>query len=167
MNYLYRTEILQNLNQESPPAFVSREMPSSPYARRYSFLRISTGRMICLQIVLLGLIVGIISISRQGLSYKCKYVYDKPLSVSVTWDKYSSDGDSSSSSSSSKDGVVSNEGRKRQRVMGFVGIQTGFGSVGRRRALRQTWFPSDHRGLQRFSLLPRLIIPSIVVKYLD
>lgn len=33
--------------------------------------------------------------------------------------------------------------------MGFVGIQTGFGSVGRRRSLRKTWVPSDRAGLQR------------------
>lgn len=33
--------------------------------------------------------------------------------------------------------------------MGFVGIQTGFGSVGRRRSLRQTWMPSDPQSLQR------------------
>lgn len=33
--------------------------------------------------------------------------------------------------------------------MGFVGIQTGFGSIGRRRSLRKTWMPSDRQGLQR------------------
>lgn len=33
--------------------------------------------------------------------------------------------------------------------MGFVGIQTGFGSGGRRRSLRMTWMPSDHQGLQQ------------------
>ncbi|XP_058747424.1 probable beta-1,3-galactosyltransferase 14 [Vicia villosa] len=37
----------------------------------------------------------------------------------------------------------------RHKVMGFVGIQTGFGSVGRRESLRKTWFPSDQQGLQR------------------
>lgn len=37
----------------------------------------------------------------------------------------------------------------RHKVMGFVGIQTGFGSVGRRQSLRKTWFPSDRQGLQR------------------
>lgn len=33
--------------------------------------------------------------------------------------------------------------------MGFVGIQTGFGSSGRRRSLRMTWMPSDPQGLQQ------------------
>lgn len=47
-------------------------------------------------------------------------------------------------------GVVSEEHQKRHKVMGFVGIQTGFGSVGRRRSLRQTWMPSDRQGLQRY-----------------
>ncbi|KAI3939591.1 hypothetical protein MKX01_038546 [Papaver californicum] len=42
----------------------------------------------------------------------------------------------------------SHEDHKRHKVMGFVGIQTGFGSVGRRRSLRKTW-PSDRQGLQR------------------
>ncbi|KAL7186229.1 hypothetical protein ACSBR2_028052 [Camellia fascicularis] len=36
--------------------------------------------------------------------------------------------------------------------MGFVGIQTGFASVVRRRSLRQTGMPSDQQGLQRSSL---------------
>ncbi|QCE10048.1 probable beta-1,3-galactosyltransferase 13 [Vigna unguiculata] len=35
----------------------------------------------------------------------------------------------------------------RHKVMAFVGIQTGFGSVGRRQSLRNTWFPSDPHAL--------------------
>ncbi|CAA7024939.1 unnamed protein product [Microthlaspi erraticum] len=42
-------------------------------------------------------------------------------------------------------------GVKRHKVMGFVGIQTGFDSAGRRRALRNTWMPSDPEGLRRGS----------------
>ncbi|KAL2331366.1 hypothetical protein Fmac_018947 [Flemingia macrophylla] len=37
--------------------------------------------------------------------------------------------------------------QNRHKVMAFVGIQTGFGSVGRRQSLRSTWFPSDPHGL--------------------
>lgn len=48
---------------------------------------------------------------------------------------------------------MSDGDRKRHKVMGFVGIQTGFGSVGRRQSLRKTWMPSDHQGLQRYLLL--------------
>ncbi|XP_039026909.1 probable beta-1,3-galactosyltransferase 14, partial [Hibiscus syriacus] len=36
-------------------------------------------------------------------------------------------------------------GIKRHKVMGFVGVQTGFRSAGR----RKTWLPSDRQGLQR------------------
>ncbi|KAI4969498.1 hypothetical protein ZWY2020_000412 [Hordeum vulgare] len=37
----------------------------------------------------------------------------------------------------------------RHKVMAFVGIFTGFGSVGRHRTLRRTWLPSDRQGLLR------------------
>ncbi|XP_051114652.1 probable beta-1,3-galactosyltransferase 14 [Andrographis paniculata] len=115
-------------------------MPSSPklfYARPSTYSRRSTVLILCALIGLFGLF-GIISFSRHGLEKNCKY--GKPLSVSVTWDR-SSTGTGSTDSSA--------EGQKRHKVMGFVGIQTGFGSTGRRRSLRQTWFPSDHQGLQR------------------
>ncbi|GMY28865.1 probable beta-1,3-galactosyltransferase 12 isoform X1 [Fagus crenata] len=38
---------------------------------------------------------------------------------------------------------------ERPKLLGFVGIQTGFGSSDRRVALRETWFPSDPDGLLR------------------
>ncbi|XP_020241041.1 probable beta-1,3-galactosyltransferase 14 isoform X1 [Asparagus officinalis] len=38
---------------------------------------------------------------------------------------------------------------KRRRVLGFVGVQTGFGSTERRKALRKTWFPSDPQSLRQ------------------
>lgn len=37
----------------------------------------------------------------------------------------------------------------RPKLLGFVGIQTGFDSADRRAALRSTWFPSDPDGLLR------------------
>ncbi|KAH0990159.1 hypothetical protein GBA52_001642 [Prunus armeniaca] len=37
----------------------------------------------------------------------------------------------------------------RPKLLGFVGIQTGFGSADRRAPLRSTWFPSDPDGLLR------------------
>ncbi|KAL2466781.1 putative beta-1 [Abeliophyllum distichum] len=113
-------------------------MPSSPklfHARTSSYSRRSTVLILCLLIGLSGFIFGFIAISRQGLGYRCKYV--KPNSVSVTWDRTASSIDSS------------NGEQKRYKVMGFVGIQTGFGSGGRRQSLRKSWFPSDHQGLQR------------------
>ncbi|KAL2483567.1 putative beta-1 [Forsythia ovata] len=113
-------------------------MPSSPklfHARPSSYSRRSTVLILCLLIGLSGFIFGFIAISRQGLGYRCKYT--KPNSVSVTWDRTASSIDSG------------NGGQKRYKVMSFVGIQTGFGSDGRRRSLRKSWFPSDHQGLQR------------------
>ncbi|PRQ27960.1 putative galactosylxylosylprotein 3-beta-galactosyltransferase [Rosa chinensis] len=38
---------------------------------------------------------------------------------------------------------------ERPKLLGFVGIQTGFGAADRRAALRTTWFPSDPDGLLR------------------
>lgn len=60
-----------------------------------------------------------------------------PKTVRVVWDV-----------AGNSNGVVGGE-RKRHKVMGFVGIQTGFGSAGRRRSLRKTWMPSDPDGLRR------------------
>lgn len=40
-------------------------------------------------------------------------------------------------------------GESRPKVLAFVGIQTGFGSAERRRALRQTWMPSTQEGIIR------------------
>ncbi|XP_072979355.1 probable beta-1,3-galactosyltransferase 12 [Typha angustifolia] len=36
----------------------------------------------------------------------------------------------------------------RPKVLGFVGVQTGFGSADRRAALRSTWFPPDPESLE-------------------
>ncbi|XP_039144983.1 probable beta-1,3-galactosyltransferase 14 [Dioscorea cayenensis subsp. rotundata] len=38
----------------------------------------------------------------------------------------------------------------RPKLLGFVGVQTGFGSADRQAALRSTWFPSDPEALARF-----------------
>ncbi|XP_073287208.1 probable beta-1,3-galactosyltransferase 13 [Primulina huaijiensis] len=111
-------------------------MPSSPklfYARPSSYSRRSTALMLFLLIGLSGLVFLFIAISRLVLGYDCKL--GQPFSVSVRWEK-------------ARDGSQ-DEGLKRYKVMSFVGIQTGFGSAGRRGALRQTWFPSDHEGLKR------------------
>lgn len=53
---------------------------------------------------------------------------------------------------------------KRHKVMGFVGIQTGFGSVGRRQALRKTWMPSDPEGLRRLEESTGLAIRFVIGK---
>ncbi|XP_073156053.1 probable beta-1,3-galactosyltransferase 14 [Henckelia pumila] len=117
-------------------------MPSSQklfHARPSSYSRRSTALIICSLIGISCFVFGFLAIWRRGLGYECEF--RKPLSVYVKWDKHSS--------GSTNNGGVPEEGQKRHKVMGFVGIQTGFGSAGRRRALRQTWFPSDHQSLKR------------------
>ncbi|KAK6154284.1 hypothetical protein DH2020_008532 [Rehmannia glutinosa] len=137
-------------------------MPSSPklfYARPSSWnSHRSTALILCLLVGFSCFIFGFVAISWRGLGNKCKY--GKPLSVSVTWDK-------SSTGSTSKDGGISDEGQKRHKVMGFVGIQTGFGSTGRRRSLRQTWFPSDHQGLQRLEESTGLVFRFVIGRTSD
>ncbi|KAJ0964562.1 hypothetical protein J5N97_025700 [Dioscorea zingiberensis] len=39
----------------------------------------------------------------------------------------------------------------RPKLLGFVGVQTGFESADRRASLRSTWFPSDPEGLARLA----------------
>ncbi|KAJ8534503.1 hypothetical protein K7X08_016231 [Anisodus acutangulus] len=110
-------------------------------ARSYYYnSRRSTILTLCFLIGLSGFIFGFTMISKRILGgYNCKYA--KPRSVSVAWDRTVSSGNGES-------GLIDG-GYKRHKVMGFVGIQTGFGSVGRRQSLRRTWFPSDHNGLQK------------------
>ncbi|KZV29696.1 putative beta-1,3-galactosyltransferase 14-like [Dorcoceras hygrometricum] len=124
-------------------------MPSSPklfHARPSSYIRRSTALILCLLIGLSGLAFGLLAISRHGLGYDCKV--GKPLSVSVRWDKTG--------------GGSPDEGLKRHKVMGFVGIQTGFGSAGRRAALRRTWFPSSHEGLHRLERSTGLVFRFVI-----
>uniref|UniRef100_A0A251V815 Hexosyltransferase n=1 Tax=Helianthus annuus TaxID=4232 RepID=A0A251V815_HELAN len=116
-------------------------MPSSRkffHARHPSNIitRKSLALVLSLLIGFAGLLLFSIVVFRQDITTG---VYDKPLSVSVVWDQ------------SGGGGLVSGGVQKRHKVMGFVGIQTGFASVGRRRALRKTWFPSDHQGFNEKS----------------
>ncbi|EOY13230.1 hypothetical protein QUC31_002224 [Theobroma cacao] len=79
-------------------------------------------------------------LSSGGSGYRCRS--SDPRSVRVLWDR----------AGNGNNGVAGGDddnGTKRHKVMGFVGIQTGFGSTGRRRSLRKTWMPSDRQGLQR------------------
>lgn len=64
-----------------------------------------------------------------------------PTTVKVVWDRAAGSGGGTGGTGSDV---------KRYKVMGFVGIQTGFASAGRRRSLRKTWLPSDREGLQRY-----------------
>ncbi|KAI3789540.1 hypothetical protein L2E82_02339 [Cichorium intybus] len=133
-------------------------MPSSKkffQARPHSNLvRRSIVLTLCFVIGIAGLLSFAVVILKGRIGDDSKCNYGKPLSVSVVWDK----------SGGSTGGLVSDGDRKRHKVMGFVGIQTGFGSVGRRQSLRKTWMPSDHQGLQRLEEATGLAFRFIIGK---
>ncbi|KAL3508756.1 hypothetical protein ACH5RR_028157 [Cinchona calisaya] len=141
----------------SPKLFTARPSSSKSHRR-------STVLIICFFMGLAGFVLGFLAFSKQGLGYNCKYA--KPISVSVVWDTTNSANSFSSSSNNGADGN-SNGGQKRYKVMGFVGVQTGFGSAGRRRALRQTWFPSDHQGLRRLEEATGLVFRFVIGRASD
>ncbi|XP_057457878.1 probable beta-1,3-galactosyltransferase 14 [Lotus japonicus] len=108
-------------------------MPSSPksfYPRHTTFS--SRRSAAILAVFLLG--AAVLLFLRPFPGSRC--LNSPPRSVRVVWEHAAGTGGN---------GVASD----RHKVMGFVGIQTGFGSVGRRQSLRKTWFPSDRQGLQR------------------
>ncbi|KAL5730001.1 hypothetical protein ACHQM5_002881 [Ranunculus cassubicifolius] len=105
--------------------------PSSSYTRRSVFF------VVCLVIGIAGFLFGSIAIVKSSSGDKCRNF--RPRSVSVVWEKNRVESKS----------LIDLNNEKRHKVMGFVGIQTGFGSVGRRKSLRKTWMPSDPEGLQR------------------
>ncbi|KAJ8765250.1 hypothetical protein K2173_011930 [Erythroxylum novogranatense] len=119
----------------SPKNFHSRQSPS----RRSTALLLS-----CFLIGVSGFVFGLTTLlapPRRCLNNS------EPRSVRVTWD-------TNTNKHKQEEGELSaflqnGQKKKRHKVMGFVGIQTGFGSSGRRRSLRQTWMPSDPHGLQR------------------
>ncbi|KAJ0102645.1 hypothetical protein Patl1_04820 [Pistacia atlantica] len=117
-------------------------MPSSPklFHARPSSSRKSTVLLLSFLVIgIAGFVFGIsaiLAVSHGG--YRCNN--SPPRSVKVLWT-------TNANTNNDKGGLGSES--KRHKVMGFVGIQTGFGSVGRRRSLRKTWMPSDRQGLQR------------------
>ncbi|XP_043688296.1 probable beta-1,3-galactosyltransferase 14 [Telopea speciosissima] len=123
-------------------------MPSSPkflYPRQqWLFYNQRSSLLICcLLIGITGFSFGLVLILRFSSGYICRNA--EPRSVSVVWERnIISNGGIGDGSPSASDGD-----QNRHKVMGFVGIQTGFGSGGRRKSLRQTWIPSDRQGLQR------------------
>ncbi|KAK8509215.1 hypothetical protein V6N12_018301 [Hibiscus sabdariffa] len=116
--------------------------PSKPF---YSFsstrtpLPLLVFSLLCLFIGLAGTLFAVYSIRR-----------DQPLPVFRCGKSDDTFRAFYSSSDSAKLGDDSNKGLvDRPKLLGFVGIQTGFESGERRAALRSTWFPSDPEGLLR------------------
>ncbi|GAB2284410.1 hypothetical protein Dimus_018864 [Dionaea muscipula] len=147
-------------------------MPSSPKGARVFYPRASpsslslTARSVLLVLFLLcalaGLVIGLIAISRPLRGSNCNL---KPRSVSVVWERRDSNGGGVGDGANAV--VLGGGDEKRHKVMGFVGIFTGFGSVGRRQALRQTWFPSDRQGLERLEEATGLAFRFIIGKTSD
>ncbi|KAL3503134.1 hypothetical protein ACH5RR_037583 [Cinchona calisaya] len=138
-------------------------MPSrKPFTGRPSTSNSRRSKVLIFRILLCmtGFLLGFIVFSDWGFGYSCKYA--KPISVSVVWDTTNGGNTFSSTSSSSNNG-----GQKRYKTTGFVGVQTGFGSSGRRRALRRTWFPSDHQGLQRLEEATGLVFRFVIGRTSD
>lgn len=131
-----------------------RQSPASP--RRSTVLILGS----CLLIGIAGFIFGLAALlGASGAPHKCMHA--EPRSVKVVWDRDRGGGDGGGS------GLDPNSKTKRQKVMGFVGIQTGFGSVGRRRSLRQTWMPSDPQALSRLEEATGLAFRFIIGKTND
>ncbi|XP_074583620.1 putative beta-1,3-galactosyltransferase 14 isoform X2 [Curcuma longa] len=128
----------------SPKTFYYR--PASRFRRFCS----SAFPLLCLSLGLAGVLLGVSSIASPAR--KCQD--GEPTSVSVVWDRNGGDG--------AGDGVL-----ERHKVMAFVGIQTGFGSIGRRRAIRQTWLPSSHQGLLRLEEATGLAFRFVIGKTKD
>ncbi|CAH2053670.1 unnamed protein product [Thlaspi arvense] len=119
-------------------------MPSSPklfHARPSLFTRRSTALIVftSLAIGLTGFLFGLSAIIFPGLRLSGRITNTPPKTVRVVWDV-----------AGNSNGNGARGELKRHKVMGFVGIQTGFASAGRRRALRNTWMPSDPDGLRRY-----------------
>ncbi|EPS63358.1 hypothetical protein M569_11427 [Genlisea aurea] len=131
-------------------------MPSSPKSSNfrpsiYSYR--SAASCLYLLIGISGFVFGLSALSLRGQTRDFKH--RNPLSVSVRWDR------------SSTDAGIPDDDSKRRKVMGFVGVQTGFGSGSRRRALRQTWFPSDHQQLERLEESTGLVFRFVIGKTSD
>ncbi|XP_047180445.1 probable beta-1,3-galactosyltransferase 14 [Vigna umbellata] len=123
-------------------------MPSSPksYALPYALpygrhpspfvARRSTLSLLLISVLLILFLFAVVPYLTQIRHSGCADVH--PRSVRVVWEH-----------AGNANAAVGVGDGGRHKVMGFVGIQTGFGSAGRREALRKTWFPSDRQGLQR------------------
>eukprot|EP00256_Glycine_max_P053754 XP_014620454.1 probable beta-1,3-galactosyltransferase 14 isoform X2 [Glycine max] len=114
-------------------------MPSSPKSYAISYARQPTRRSTLYLLLSALFLFGIVAFLGQIRGSRC--VNAHPRSVRIVWEHSAGNGAAGS-------GVGDGD---RHKVMGFVGIQTGFTSAGRRESLRKTWFPSDRQGLQRLA----------------
>ncbi|CAN6443819.1 unnamed protein product [Victoria cruziana] len=112
--------------------------------------------LFCLALGVFGIVFGAMGALRPISSYKCREFDVRTVSVSLaTSGDVRADPDSGGR-------VVG--GMRRRKVMGFVGIQTGFGSAGRRRSLRKTWMPADREGLRSLEEATGLVFRFVIGK---
>ncbi|CAD5186072.1 unnamed protein product [Musa acuminata subsp. malaccensis] len=126
-----------------------RVFHTSPLSRFRHLASTSAFSLVCLVFGITGILFGVISVSlpvRRCLDME-------PRSVSVVWDHGGGTGGGGTA--------------ERRKVMAFVGIQTGFGSVGRRRSIRRTWLPSHRQGLLRLEEATGLAFRFVVGKTKD
>nr|CAD1822267.1 unnamed protein product [Ananas comosus var. bracteatus] len=156
----------------SPKVFHTRTTPF----RRF-FFHSSALALACFLFGLAGFIFGFVALSRQSLassssssssssSYSRRGPEFQPLSVSVAWDRGGGGGGGDIAAAEHPDSLGGGS-RGRHKAMAFVGIQTGFASAGRRRALRKTWFPSDRQGLLRLEEATGLAFRFVIGKTND
>ncbi|CAN1845550.1 Probable beta-1,3-galactosyltransferase 14 [Linum perenne] len=136
-------------------SFNARPFASAASRRSTAFVVIFS---ICIGIS--GFLFGLTALFASPSSRRC----GPPRSVKVSWEtnplttELKSDGGG---------GLLLDGERTRHKVMVFVGIQTGFGSSGRRRSLRKTWMPSDPQGLQRLEESTGLAFRFVIGKTKD
>ncbi|CAL9199553.1 unnamed protein product [Musa hybrid cultivar] len=126
-----------------------RVFHTSPHSRFRHLASTSAFSLVCLVFGITGILFGVISVSlpvRRCLDLEHR-------SVSVVWDHGGGTGGGGTA--------------ERRKVMAFVGIQTGFGSVGRRRSIRRTWLPSHRQGLLRLEEATGLAFRFVVGKTKD
>ncbi|CAI0545097.1 unnamed protein product [Linum tenue] len=127
----------------------SQIMPSSPKsfsARPFSATRRSNALVVIVSLCIgiSGFVFGLTALFVSPSARRCGGNI-RPRSVSVVWETNAL----TSELKADRGGLLLDGERTRHKVMAFVGIQTGFGSSGRRQSLRKTWMPSDPQGLQR------------------
>ncbi|XP_050215398.1 probable beta-1,3-galactosyltransferase 14 [Mercurialis annua] len=143
-------------------------MPSSPkkLVNLRHFQSTNNARITVL-LMIASLFIGIsgfiYGLTAPSAAYRCSSPSNAhPRSVRVRWD-------TSHAGSTAVDHVAAsnNSDYRRHKVMGFVGIQTGFASFGRRNSLRKTWFPSDPLSLQRLEESTGLALRFVIGKTND
>lgn len=146
-------------NEEGKPR--GRAVARNAYCKNVAIVALS----LCLFVVCALHLAGVVDLcGRSGAGGEGYYSLEKDgrsgTKVTLSYFAFekkssSSDGELEESESDLVEIVESADGKRSQierpKVLGFVGIQTGFDSGPRRQALRETWFPSTPEELLRFS----------------